>query len=294
MDLPDGITPIELAPGYPGYQIETPLCTATLALHGAHLTHWQPRHTPHPVIYTSPSAIYREGKAIRGGIPLCWPWFNAHPTHPELHPSHGIARKQFWKFESAMRIRDNIEIVLTLEASEESKAHVPFPFELKARFLFSDNLTVRLETTNLSNEPTPVGGAVHSYFAVSSIDEIELEGLQNTPYFDTTVSPHLNTSQSQPELIITDEIDRIYYGTANPITLQDPAWKREIVISKENSLSTVIWNPWTEKAATLDDLPDHAYKDFVCIESCNAKQDTRIIAPDQTHALATQIAVFSS
>ncbi|MEM9079477.1 MAG: D-hexose-6-phosphate mutarotase [Verrucomicrobiota bacterium] len=289
--LPEGVTEIELAPNYPALQINTPACSATLALHGAHLTHWQPKHTPHPVLYTSPTAIYKEGKAIRGGIPLCWPWFNAHPTAPDQHPSHGVARNRFWKLESATQINENLEVILTLPATPTIREHVPFDYDLRARFTLGHTLTLSLETTNLSPQPIPVGGALHTYFAISNTSNIHLTGLQNTPYLDTTTTPESDLTQPEEQLAISSEVDRIYYGTSNPVIITDPAWKREINVSKESSLTTVIWNPWTEKAAALADLPDEAYHDFVCIEACNARHDTRILLPNQTHTLATTISL---
>lgn len=292
--LPVGIRHIELSDGYPALEVETVHCSATLALHGAHLTHWQPSHTTQPVLYTSPTAVYREGKAIRGGIPLCWPWFNAHPSAPDQHPSHGVARNRFWTLESALVEDDVAEIILTLPPSLAVAEHVPFPFLLKAIFTLGKCATVSLETTNLSQEDIPVGGALHTYLALSNIDNITLAGLQHTPFLDTTTSPETTTTQDEDALTITNEVDRIYYDTPNPVILHDPSWNRIITVSKEGSLSTVIWNPWLEKASALSDLPNEAFRDFVCVEATNARHDTRILAPGASHTLASKITVASS
>ena len=289
--LPTGIKEITLAENYPALEIETALGSATLALHGAHLTHWQPAHTSQPVLYTSPTAIYREGKAIRGGIPLCWPWFNAHPAAPEQHPSHGVARNRFWTLESATIEDDVAEIVLTLPPSLEIEQHVPFPFALKAIFTLGKEATIALETTNLSQEDVPVGGALHTYFALSQIDKVTLAGLQNTPFIDTTTAPETTSTQDEEDLTISTEVDRIYYDTADPVTLHDPTWDRDITVTRVGSLTAVVWNPWQELAAALGDLPDEAYQDFVCIEAANARHDARILAPGATHTLATHLQV---
>ena len=291
--LPPEIIQIELAPGYPAFQLKTQQCSATLALHGAHLTHWQPTHTPHPVLYTSPTAIYREGKAIRGGVPLCWPWFNAHPTAPEQHPSHGVARDRFWELESATVENGVAVITLILPTTTEIREHVPFSFQLKAIFTLGKTCKIELETTNLSSENIPIGGALHTYLALSSINNIQLKGLQNTPYLDTSIKPERDLTQQEDNLLIQNEVDSIYYGTKNAIRLTDSSWNRVIEVQKEGSLSTVIWNPWAEKAMALGDMPDDGYQNFACIEAANARHDTRILPPKETHRLSTTLSISS-
>ena len=281
LPLPEGVTLTELAPDYPALQIETPACSATLALHGAHLTHWQPRHTPHPVLYTSPTAIYKEGKAIRGGIPLCWPWFNAHPTAPDQHPSHGIARNRFWQLSSVSRAGDEITIQLTLTRDKEVATHVPFDCSLTASFRIGTSLEASLFGKNLSSQPVRMGGALHSYFTVSDISNITLTGLQNTPFIDTTQTPETTQNQHEEKLTIAAETDRIYYGTRNKASLHDSEWQRRINISGSDSLTTVVWNPWQEKAAALTDLPDEDYRRFLCVETANARHDARVILPSK-------------
>ncbi len=293
LSLPSEITAISLAEGYPAYQIETAFCSATVALHGAHLTHWKPAHSSQPVIFNSPESVYREGKAIRGGVPICWPWFNAHPTAPEQHPSHGVARNRFWTLESATVEAGVATIRLALPVTPAIAEHVPFPYHLTAIFTLGKTCRLSLETTNLSSQNIPVGGALHTYLAVSDVEKIYLTGLQNTPYLDTTVSPTREEIQSQEQLRVEGEVDRIYSGTGNEVELIDEKWQRRIVVGKEGSLSTVVWNPWLAKATALADLPNEAYRDFVCIEATNARQDTRITPPGKTHNLVTTLQVNS-
>lgn len=290
--LPDGVTLGELAPGYPALLVHTPACTATLALHGAHLTHWQPRQATHPVLYNSPTAVYREGKAIRGGVPLCWPWFNAHPTAPERHPSHGVARNRFWEVTQAEFRGADLHLFLSLPPSAEIAAHFPSTHEVSAHFTLGETCKIELKTTNLSPDNLLVGGALHTYLAVSNIEDVSVTGLQNTPYLDTTYSPEGQSVQAEKELLIAQEVDRIYTGTANCIILDDRGHGRRLGIEKSNSLTTVIWNPWREKATALADLPDEGYRDFLCIEASNARQDARIIPPGESHTLCTEIRII--
>jgi len=157
----------------------------------------------------------------------------------------------------------------------------------------SGNLFRRLNVMakNLSPQPIPVGGALHTYLAISNTANVYLHGLQNTPYIDTTTDPDTTATDQGEKLSIDAEVDRTYYGTSNPVTVHDAGWNRKITISKRNSLTTVVWNPWIEKAAALGDLPDAAYWDFLCVEAANARHDTRIVAPGETHCLATTLSV---
>lgn len=291
--LPSEITEDFLAKDYPVLRIRTRLCEADIALHGAHLIHWKPATADHALIYTSPSAIYREGKAIRGGIPLCWPWFNAHPSDPGQHPSHGVARDRFWTLESAEIRNGEARLTLTLAPTEATRSHVPYEFELRAIFTLGRRCHVALETTNLSDDEVTIGGALHSYLAVSGITGITIEGLQKTPYLDTTTSPEEFHTETSTHFSIDGEVDRIYYDTSSAVIIDDPAWHRKVLIEKENSETTIVWNPGAQKGAALSDLPDDGYEGFVCIEAGNARHDARRLAPGATHRLATRISEVS-
>ena len=289
--LPSGVSWNELAPDYPSLEIEIPSCSAKLALHGAHLIHWQPSHATSPVLYTSPTAVYRGGKAIRGGLPICWPWFNAHPTDPATHPSHGVARKLFWKLETVEMKGDDLHLTFTLPTSETVEAHVPFAHEVHLRMILGQTCHIALETKNLSEQNISVGGALHSYLAVSDIANISLKGLQNTPYLDTTTSPAGRCTQTEADFRVTGEVDSIYTGFAHEVLLHDEELNSIITVAKTNSLTTVVWNPCSEKATALDDLPNEAYRDFICVEAANAHHDARIVPPNASHILTTTLSV---
>lgn len=290
-ELPEGLSWDTKFPDYPILQISNKNCTASIALHGAHLTHWQPSGEKHPVLYTSPTALYKNGTAIRGGIPLCWPWFNAHPTAPETHPSHGVARNRFWTLEKVKQSSLETELTFILPSTSEIATHVPFPYTVKAHFHLGKECSLNLTTTNNGKENILVGGALHTYLAISQLADISIIGLQNTPYLDTSTQPNSSKLQEDAELLIKGEQDRIYYGSKNTVELHDPIWQRRIQVHKEGSLTTVVWNPAKEKAAALKDLPDDGYENFVCIEACNAREDARILTPGESHCLATSLRV---
>ena len=280
-------------PNYPVFVIANAKCSAKVALHGAHLFEWTPTGQE-PVIYNSPDAIYQEGKAIRGGVPVCWPWFNAHPTDPNL-PSHGFARNRFWELEAIVESGAGEACVgtmihLVLKYDDEIAKLWPFPFTLKARIELGAEAKITIEATNESDKTMMVGGALHTYLSVGHIDQVSITGLEETSYIDTA-GPEAQRTQTGP-ITISAEVDRIYLDTEAAITLYDEALNRKIEVTREGSKSAVVWNPWIEKAKGLSDLPDEAYYDFVCIEAANARNDLYPLEQHQTHTLSTTIKVL--
>ncbi|MGJ8656775.1 MAG: D-hexose-6-phosphate mutarotase [Akkermansiaceae bacterium] len=273
--VPNHIWIDELAPDYPLIQLSNSFGNASVALHGAHVTNYTPTGQK-PVIFTSDLATYKEGKAIRGGIPICWPWFNAHPSDSSL-PSHGYARVQFWEVVGSDHTPESTSITLTLTVNE-----------LKALVVITltESLEVNLTTTNISEHPQTVGGALHSYFTVSNIDTALIRGLEDVHYLDTlTDTPEVQDG----EISITEETDRIYLNSTQTVSIFDPEWNRNIFIDKSGSQSTVIWNPWIAKSSGMADLGNEEYRGFVCIESANALEDVYLLTPGETHTLSTKI-----
>lgn len=274
----------ETTPGYPLVHITNQHATATIALHGAHLISFTPTGGKN-LIYTSPTAVFREGKAIRGGIPICWPWFSAHPTDPDL-PSHGFARNRFWELTATASHTTHTELTFQLDTrdvpSELWQHHTTAELTLK----IGNELTASLLTTNRSDHQITIGGALHTYLEIGDIEQSTLSGLENTPYIDTTNNSR-HTQQGQ--LQIAGETDRIYHPATEPVTIHDQPNNRHLTIRKSGSQSTIIWNPWIEKSRNLTDLPDDAYRNFICVEAANTTRDTHTLQPGQTHTLRTTI-----
>ncbi len=274
----DSIVHLEdLVPGYPVLTIKHPKCNGQIALHGAHVMSWSPEGAEE-VLYLSPDAVYREGKAIRGGIPLCWPWFNAHPSNPDL-PSHGLVRAQFWELESTDVTDDGVVVKLRCDSEQWSAV---------ATISMGSSLEVALQSTNLADDPLLVSGALHSYFSVGEVQKITIKGLENTNYLDT-VGDH--TVRHQDGVIhIDQEVDR-YYDSSGSVRLEDPLKNRTILIEKKASPSTVVWNPWIEKAAALSDLPNDGYQNFVCIEAAITNDHAVAVGKGESHCFSTRISV---
>ena len=274
----DSIAQVEdITPGYPVLTIKHPRCSGKVALHGAHVMSWCPE-SAEEVLYLSPDAVYREGKAVRGGIPLCWPWFNAHPSAPDL-PSHGLVRNQFWELESTDATVAGVVAKFRRDCAQWSAI---------ATISMGSSLEVAIQSINLADDPLMVSGALHSYISVGDVREITIKGLEETDYLDT-VGDH--TIRHQNGVIrIEQEVDR-YYDSAGSVRLEDPVKKRTILIEKNASPSTVIWNPWTEKAAALSDLPNDGYLKFACIEAAITNDRAVALSKGETHCFSTRISV---
>ena len=283
----DSITLDLSIPDYPIFIVKNKNCEAKVALHGAHLFQWNP--TDHnPVIYNSPTAIYCEGKAIRGGVPVCWPWFNAHPTDDTL-PSHGIARNRFWELCSIDETLESTTLRFTLHSTDETREVWDSEFHAAMDITLGKKVTLSLTSINPSEENITFGGALHTYLEIGDISETTVTGLDQKAYLDTVGE---NTERTQDGAIsFNSEVDRIYQDTIAPIVVNDGKQKREITIERTGSKSAVVWNPWIEKAISLGDLPDEAYKEFLCVEAANALSDVYIVTPGKSHSLSTTISV---
>ncbi|MFN4872757.1 MAG: D-hexose-6-phosphate mutarotase [Akkermansiaceae bacterium] len=277
MNLPDSIRLSESSPSYPIFEIDHPTCSARVALHGAQVISWRPADEDE-VLYLSPDAVFEEGKAIRGGLPICWPWFNAHPTNPEM-PSHGIARIRFWNFISASESDEGVTLQFEI---------VDGIWSAVVTFKIGEALQVILETRNPNEIPIVVSGALHPYFAVSDIEQVRVVNLDGADYLDTVGTP--TQRKQKGALNFSGELDSIYDSSSN-VLLVDDLSGRTLLIEKTGSPSTVVWNPWVEKSAALKDLPDDGYQKFCCIEAAIANDKAVIVMPGSIYVLSIRISV---
>ena len=248
-----------------------------MALHGGQVVSWKPEGEEE-VIYLSPDAVFREGKAIRGGIPVCWPWFNAHPTNPEL-PSHGVARSRFWEMEEISE--DSSGVTIRLRMSEGI-------WHARTVIRMGRTLEVSLESSNPNSEPILVAGALHTYFRVGDVGRVRVEGLDGSEYLDTV--GERTTRRQSGDITFKDETDSIYDSPAT-VRIVDEALSRSISIKKEGSPSTVVWNPWIEKAKALGDLPDDGYRNFVCVETAIANDKAISLPSGGLHVMSMSVKV---
>lgn len=261
--------------------VSNSLATATIALQGAHLMTWVPRGQQ-PVIWLSRSAVLAPGKSIRGGAPVCWPWFGPHPTEPKF-PGHGHARTVPWEvIETGVLPGGATQLAFRLVASEAT-ALWPHATPVELRVTVGAGLELELVTRNEGTAPVTIGDALHTYFEVSDVRQVAIHGLGGLPYIDK-VDGGQRKRQTGP-VTIAGEVDRIYLDSVADCVIDDPRWRRRIRVSKQGSRSTVVWNPWIDKAAKMGDLGPQGYLNMVCVESANAPDDTVTVAPGGEHRL---------
>ena len=276
--IDDRLSFFEHPSGLIGAKIQTNNCTGEFYLQGAHVTRFQPAHALQPVLFMSEQAVYASGKALRGGIPICFPWFNSHQTDPTL-PAHGWARNSVWELQKTDIDQGIVGIDLGLQRDDWSAQY---------RIRFGRELQTTFAATNLSNIEQSFEVALHSYFAVGGISQVMIDGdLNRCGFYDQLTK---QTHPAQGEAIrFHQETDRIYYGNAPSISLRDHTWNRSIVIESEGSHATIVWNPWIDKAKRMPDFGDQEYLSMCCIETANVREESVRVAPGATHQLSMKI-----
>lgn len=266
--------------------VENRHATARVALQGAHILEWTPRDEE-PVLWVSESARYAAGVPIRGGIPLCWPWFGPHPTDPRL-PQHGIARTAPFQVVAVERLFDDrTRLTFRLPDGQGVEAW-PHPTELVYVVTVGRTLELDLVTRNAGKEPVTVGQALHSYFRVSDYRRVTLHGVEGCRYVDKVGGGE--SVQDRP-LTLSGKTDRIYLESVRDCTVEDPGLSRAIRVTKRNSHSTVVWNPGLAGPAPESDFGPSGSREMLCVETANAAADVVRLEPHAVHLLFARVSV---
>ena len=273
--------------GLPRVQITTPEVIGEIYLHGAHVTSWKPSGAEE-VLFVSSQSRWDHGHAIRGGVPICFPWFGGKSDDPAA-PAHGFVRTREWRLESISQVGRAVTVSMFTESDESTKTWWPADFRLVYRATFGPELGLELQVTNTGRTSLRFEEALHAYHRVGNIQEARLRGLDGVQYFDKTDSNRKKMQQG--EIAITSETDRIYLDTTDAIELEDPVIHRATRVVKENSRTTVVWNPWIEKARALSDLGDEEWTQMICIESSNVSDFAVDLAPGRQHTMKALVRV---
>jgi glucose-6-phosphate 1-epimerase len=260
----------------------------SIAVQGGHVMSWIPRDG-RPVIWMSPAAVLTPGKSIRGGVPVCWPWFGPHAVNTAF-PAHGFARTSPWQIVAAKSLADG-ETRLVLRLVQDAAQSVQWIYlsQLEIGITLGSALSIDLITRNNDEEPIIIGEALHTYFAVSDVRRIAVHGLEDCWFLDK-VDGGKRKRQNGP-VSFGGEIDRIYLDSLSDCLIDDPGLRRRIRVTKQGSRSTVVWNPWQEKAAKMGDLGENGYLKMVCVESANAADNAVTVDPGEEHRLAVVYSV---
>lgn len=282
---------VRIEPGNGGLKkiiVTTAQAYAEVYLHGAHVTHFQPAGAD-PVLFMSKSSWFEPGKPIRGGVPICFPWFGPRQADPKS-PAHGFARLREWTIESIEHAGTSVTITLQLKSDEQTRAAWPFDFVAKHVITVDSSLEMKLIVENTSREPIGFEEALHTYFTVGDVKQISIEGLKGVGYLDK-VDAAKPKQQIDPLIKFTGETDRPYLNTESTCIIHDPSMKRKIEVAKSGSRATVVWNPWINKAKAMPDFGDEEWPGMVCVETANVGDYTIKLAPGAKHEMVARIAL---
>ncbi|HEU4371095.1 MAG TPA: D-hexose-6-phosphate mutarotase [Methylomirabilota bacterium] len=277
------------AGGLPRARLTGARAEGEVYLHGGHVTRWQPRGAA-PVLFLSTRATYAPGKAIRGGVPVIFPWFGPHPTDRRA-PMHGFARARPWRLVAGgPESTGSVALELALEDDAATRALWPSAFSLRYRVRAGDALELALEVVNTSPGPFTFEAALHTYLAVGDIRAVGITGLEHTTYIDKVDGMARKRHGAEP-LRITGETDRVFLGTRARCLVDDRALDRRLSVDKTGSATTVVWNPWATKAAGIADLEPDDWRRMVCVETANAADDAVTLPAGGRHVMTATLRV---
>ncbi|MDD2266361.1 D-hexose-6-phosphate mutarotase [Sulfuricurvum sp.] len=277
--------------GFPIALITTPHATAAITPYGAHLLSYRFTSDSDDLLFLSEKAIFREGTPIRGGVPVCWPWFGPDPQHLG-RSDHGLVRTRMWNVVSSDLLPDQ-ECSITFELTDTPETYALWPhrFCLTLKLTVGKSLTLELTTKNLGDTPVELTQALHTYFNIGDITQTRITGLEGFTYTDKT-----DDSREKPQknaIRIDAETDRVYPTDGRDIVIRDETFNRNIRIESKGSNTAVIWNPWIRVCEQKADLNAEDYKKMICVETANAGNDIVTLLPSQHHVLKTVYSIKS-
>ena len=270
--------------------ISNSLAVAKISLQGGHVVWWKPKSIKEDVLWLSTNARYEKGRSIRGGVPICWPWFGHHPTDG-TYCAHGFARVTPWQLKGTSQLKNGAtKIVLTMTPSQEQIKQLTYDYELELTIIVGDSLSLNLNTTNLSNHPFTISEGYHTYFYVSDIENIKVTGLENSVYTDKF--DNFNRGIEKGSILFNGPFDRVYSNTSNDCYIEDEGFNRVITVKKSNSNSTVVWTPWEKKSKEMGDMGEGSeWRRMVCVETANLLENAIVIYPSLSHSISTEYSV---
>lgn len=267
---------IEGGGGLPFIQVDNAKASAVISVYAGQVLSFQPANEPHNLMFLSEAAYYQAGKAIKGGVPVCWPWFGPDPER-RGRPAHGFVRNRLWNVIQTEIKAGDTKVTLGLADSPETLAIWPHSFTLALEITIGDSLNLELVTRNTGKERFSITQAFHTYFKVGHISKVVVLGLEDTNYIDKTDNGI--QKRQKGAITINAEVDRIYRNAPNELIIDDTALVRRIRIASQGSKTAVVWNPWAKISAEMGDLKDDDYEHLLCVETANADRDVVEVGP---------------
>ena len=275
--------------GLPRLTIRAKQAQARIYLHGAHVCDYRPVDGE-PVLWLSEKSRFEPDSPIRGGVPVCFPWFGSHDSDPSL-PAHGFARHMEWRVDSVeSRASGAVSARFILESDDKTRQLWPFDFRIVHTVTVDTRLAMNLAVTNTSSEEISFTEALHTYFSISDIRNATVHGLEGKAFVDT-VGGRTETRESEEPIRFAGETDSLYMNAEGTCSIQDPGLGRRIRIEKSGSNSTVVWNPWIGKASRMPDFGDDEWPLMLCVETANAGANRVNLRPGDSHVMEARISV---
>jgi glucose-6-phosphate 1-epimerase len=276
----------------PKIRVTAPSASAEIYLHGAHVTSWQPANADE-VLFVSAKSHWQDGRAIRGGIPICFPWFRAKADDASA-PAHGFVRTREWRLDSMKADGESVVVVCSTESDESTLRWWPHSFRLTHIVSIGRFLKLQLVVTNTGQTSFLFEEALHTYFRVSAAENVRIRGLDQVTYLDNVDENRKKTHSG--DVILTGKTDNAYLDVRGAAELidpahLDPAHRRILRTEKGNSATTVVWNPWQEGAASLSDLGDDEWRQFACVEASNILSSAISLASGQEYGMQAILSV---
>ncbi|MDJ0705820.1 MAG: D-hexose-6-phosphate mutarotase [Leptolyngbyaceae cyanobacterium MO_188.B28] len=289
--IPEQVQFISGKGDFPYIQVTNTQATALISVYGGQILSFQPKGESQDLMFVSEKAYYQTGKAIKGGAPICWPWFGPDPEGSG-RPNHGFARNRPWQvLETEALSSGETKVTLGFGDDDSTQPLWPYAFELAIEITIGAALTLALVSRNLSDRPFDITQALHTYFTIGDITQTTVLGLDGGSYIDK-VDGGAVKPQSGP-VAIAAEVDRIYTDVPNELVIEDAALNRRIRIRSTGNKTAVVWNPWSALSAKAGDLEDEDYTRFICVETANAAADVVTVPAKNEYRLQVTYTIES-
>jgi len=276
---------------FPFIKINNQYASAVISLYGGQVLSYV-RSDAEDLLFLSDNAFYETGKAIKGGVPICWPWFGADPEG-KGRPAHGFARNSLWQLESTEQMKNgSTKLIISLLPNEASRKLFPYEFKLSLSVVVGKELALELTTNNTDDKPLPITQALHTYFSVNNIDDVAVKGLDGKAYLDKAKSNIGEENKTQKgDIAFCGEVDRIYLDVPNDLKITQKKSVKKVSIQSRHNKTAVVWNPWKELCEQSADLKPDDYKRFICVETANAADDVITVMPGDVFSLGVTYSI---